>query len=90
MGCSSWTLGDDRRPLVPNLGEVDSGMLVQVASRLVVGDIPEEVVDGIRFGRSTALAKPDGGVRRIVIGDIVRRLVARTMAKQGHDEGREG
>ena len=26
-------------------------MLVQVASRLGVGDILEEVVDGIRFGR---------------------------------------
>ena len=38
--------------------EVDSGMLVQVASRLAVGDIPEEVVDGIRLGRLTALAKP--------------------------------
>ena len=62
--------------------EVDSGMLVQVASRLAVGDIPEEVVDGIRLGRLRALAKPDGGVRRIVVGDIVRRLVARTMAKQ--------
>ena len=56
--------------------------LVQVASRLAVGDIPEEVVDGIRLGRLTALAKPDGGVRGIVVGDIVRRLVARTMAKQ--------
>ena len=56
--------------------------LVQVASRLAVGDIPEEVVDGIRLGRLTALAKPDGGVREIVVGDTVRRLVARTMAKQ--------
>ena len=55
--------------------EVDSGMLVQVASRLAVGDIPEEVVDGIRLGRLTALAKSDGGVRGIVVGDIVRRLV---------------
>ena len=30
----------------------------------------------------TALSKPDGGVRGIVVGDILRRLVARTMAKQ--------
>ena len=28
----------------------------------------------------TALAKEDGGVRGIVTGDVVRRLVARTMA----------
>ena len=26
--------------------EIDSGMFVQVASRLAVGDVPEEVVDG--------------------------------------------
>ena len=30
----------------------------------------------------TALAKPDGGVRGIVAGDVIRRLVARTMAQQ--------
>ena len=53
--------------------EVDSGMFVQVSSRLVVGD-----------NRRTALnfAKPDGGVRGIVVGDSVRRLVAGTTAKQ--------
>ena len=37
------------------------------------------MIDGIRLGWLTALAKPDGGVR---VGDIVRRLVARTIAKQ--------
>ena len=30
----------------------------------------------------TALKKPDGGVQGIVAGDVVRRLVARTMAQQ--------
>ena len=30
----------------------------------------------------TALQKPTGGVRRIVAGDIIRRLVSRTMAQQ--------
>ena len=34
------------------------------------------------MGRITALSKPDGGVRGIVVVDIVRRLVARTMSKQ--------
>ena len=62
--------------------EADSELLVQVASKLAVVDVPEEVIDGIRLGRLTALAKPDGGVRGIVVGDIVRRLVARTIAKQ--------
>ena len=30
----------------------------------------------------TALQKPTGGVRGIVVGDFVRRLVARTLAQQ--------
>ena len=34
------------------------------------------------MGPLTALSKPDGGVRRIVVGDILRRMVARTIAKQ--------
>ena len=35
-----------------------------------------------RLGRMIALQKPDGGVRGIVVGDIIRRLVARTVATQ--------
>ena len=30
----------------------------------------------------TALQNPNGGVRGIVVGDVVRRLFAKTMAKQ--------
>ena len=45
--------------------EADSELLVQVASKLAVGDVPDEVIDGIRVGRLTAFAKPDGGVREI-------------------------
>ena len=41
-----------------------------------------EIMDAIRLGRLTALRKPNGGVRGIVVGDIVRRLVGRTMAQQ--------
>ena len=37
--------------------------------------------EGIRLGRITALCKPDEGVRGIVVGDILRRFVAKTMAK---------
>ena len=40
------------------------------------------VVNMVRCGRMTALAKPDGGVRGIVSGDVLRRLVPRTMAQQ--------
>ena len=44
--------------------------------------VPQVAIDLIRVGRLTALSKPDGGVRGIVVGDVVRRLVARTMAQQ--------
>ena len=56
--------------------EADSELLVQVASKLAVGDVPDEVINGIGVGRLTALAKPDGGVRGIVVGDIFSRKVA--------------
>ena len=66
-GCNSWTLGDDRRP--PGCSSKShQGWLLVTSLR--------------RWSRLTALAKPDGGVRGIVVGDIVRRLVATTMAKQ--------
>ena len=40
-----------------------------------------EIVPAIRLGR-TALQKPDGGIRGTVVGDVFRRLVARTLAQQ--------
>ena len=39
-------------------------------------------VHPIRLGRITALEKPSGGIRGIVVGDFNRRLVARTIAQQ--------
>ena len=33
-------------------------------------------------GRLTALRKPDGGVTGIMVGDVVRRLVSRTVTQQ--------
>ena len=60
----------------------DSEALSRVATLMARGEAPAEALEGIRLGRLTALRKPDGGVRGIVVGDILRRLVARTMAKQ--------
>ena len=60
----------------------DSSLLAECASVMDRGDVPEEVLEWARMERITALAKPDGGVRGIVAGDILRRLVARTMAQQ--------
>ena len=48
--------------------EADSELLVQVASKLAVVDVPEEVIDGIRFGdeltRLARLVKPTAVVWR--------------------------
>ena len=54
----------------------------EVATLFARGQIPREILEGVRVGRMTALQKPDGGVRGIVVGDVVRRLVARTLAQQ--------
>ena len=40
--------------------EGDSELLCRVASLLSVGQVPETILEAIRFGRMTALSKPDG------------------------------
>ena len=60
----------------------DTSLFLQFATVLARGQAPVAAVEGVSMGRITALKKPDGGIRGIVIGDILRRLVARTMAKQ--------
>ena len=79
VGPSGVTL-DHLFPLLES--EADSQLFAQVGVLLSVGNVPEPILEGIRLGRMTALQKPDGGVRGIVVGDTIRRLVARTMAKQ--------
>ena len=56
-----------------------SHALYEAAVGLARADVPREILDALRFGRLTALRKPNGGVRGIVAGDTLRRLVARTM-----------
>ena len=62
--------------------ERDCGLLCQVANLLARGHVPPTALRVLRLGRVTALKKPDGCVRGIVVSDVLRRLVARTMAKQ--------
>ena len=57
-------------------------LFTALGSRLAKALVPQVAVDLIRVGRFTALSKPDGGVRGIVAGDVIRRLVARTMSQQ--------
>ena len=67
-------------PLLSSEG--DSELFAQVGSLLANGNVPDTVIQALRLGRPTALSKPDGGVRGIVVGDSIRRLVAKTIAKQ--------
>ena len=54
----------------------------QLAQDLARAAVPGVIVDSVRLGRITALQKPNGGVRGIIAGDMIRRLVARTMSQQ--------
>ena len=67
-------------PLPDNVG--DLRLFFSLAEGLAQGAVPKAIVDALRLGRLTALRKPCGGVRGIVVGDVVRRLVSRTMAQQ--------
>ena len=60
----------------------DMHLFFRAAEMLARGEVPDGVARIIRRGRMTALQKPAGGVRGIVAGDIVRRLVARTISQQ--------
>ena len=68
------------RPLLDDMRSLD--LFFRVSERLARAQILEAVADLLILRRITALSKPDGGVRGIVAGDVVRRLVARTIAKQ--------
>ena len=58
------------------------GAFVQFAGILARGHIPPLALEVIRRGRVSALRKANGGVRGIVVGGVLRRLVARTIAQQ--------
>ena len=60
----------------------DTHLLFRAGELLCQVHVPQEVVNIIRLGRLTAMQKPTGGVRGIVAGEVLRRLVARTMAQQ--------
>ena len=68
------------RPLLSKPDDVH--LLFRMGEQLARAQVPNVVIDAIRMGRMTALSKPDGGVRGIVAGDIMRRLVGRTIAQQ--------
>ena len=66
------------RPLLDT--HLDTQLLHEVCQQLARAEVSQSVINAIRMGRMTALSKPNGGVRGIVAGDLLRRLTARTMA----------
>ena len=67
-------------PMLENGGDLQA--LIEFAGIMARGDIPPQAMEVLRLGRMSALQKPVGGVRGIVVGDTFRRIVARTMAQQ--------
>ena len=82
-GRSGWSIGNDSRAFAPDAREwTDTELLATFADTFAKGEVPQEIVNAFRMGRMTALRKPGGSVRGIVVGDYFRRLVSRTLAKQ--------
>ena len=57
-------------------------LLYSVARDLARCDLPRETQEVLRTGSLIALQKPDGGVRGTVVEEALRRLTAKTLAKQ--------
>ena len=65
------------------LDDTDSQeLLLATCNLLAQGKVPAVIGTALMGARLTALTKPNGGVRGIATGCAVRRLVARTLAKQ--------
>ena len=60
----------------------DTHSLFRLAEIMARAEIPEDILPATKFGRMTAFRKSNGGVRGIVGGDALRRLIARTMGQQ--------
>ena len=70
---------EDLRPLLGS--GVCTALLGEVATQFARGQVPEVLLE-VKLGRMTAFQKPDGGVRGMMVGDVFRLLVGRTLAKQ--------
>ena len=81
--CEWWSIRHDVEASKTTLGAT-TGHTSFVSGRWVVlsRSCSSGRVNIIRLGRLTALQKPTGDVRGIVAGEVLRRLVARTMAQQ--------
>ena len=64
------------RPLLENVGAMH--LFFRLGDQFARAAVPGPIIDALRLGRMTALQKPNGGIRGIVAGDTIRRLVSRT------------
>ena len=54
---------------------------IGVATKVTQAQLPAAISQAIGLGRMVALQKPNGRVRGIVVGDLLRRLVSRCLAQ---------
>ena len=78
-GLSGMT-SDHLRPLLESTRDLH--LLFQIGELFARGQIPVTIANIVRRGRMTDLRKDGGGVRGIVVGEVIRRLTARTIAQQ--------
>ena len=55
---------------------------MQFAGRLANSQVPAVVVDALRVSKLTTSLKPNGRIRGMTAGEVFRRLLAKTVAKQ--------
>ena len=79
-GGPSGMIADHVRPLLDS--ERDAESFWHMCEEFARVQVSDEVVQPLRMGRMTVLPKSSGGIRGIVVGDFVRRLVARALAQQ--------
>ena len=75
------------RPLLES--SRDCELFWSMCQEFARGMIPVPVLEAIRMGKLTALQKPSGGVRGIVVGDIIRRLVSHSCSAIGTCRGKK-
>ena len=61
--------------------DATTALFVDVCQLLAQARIPPNIAKTIGMGRMVALQKPNGGVRGLVIGDVLRRVVSRCIAQ---------
>ena len=82
-GAAGGPSGMRTKHLLPLLDNIeDSNKCYEIAQAFAQAQIPDKILNAIRVGQLTAIEKPNGGVRGIVVGDVVRRLIAKTMSDQ--------